>query len=53
MKKFYFLVFLVISTIYAVAQNNAGCPNANLVVVILPIGKDTQGIMQIQPLRLE
>jgi hypothetical protein len=24
-----------------------------LVVVILPIGKDTQGIMQIQPLRLE
>jgi gliding motility-associated-like protein len=29
MKKIYFLVFLVISTIYAVAQNNAGCPNAN------------------------
>ena len=29
MKLFYSLVFLVISTIYAVAQNNAGCPNAN------------------------
>jgi gliding motility-associated-like protein len=29
MKLFYSLVLLVISTIYAVAQNNAGCPNAN------------------------